>query len=125
MVLNHTEDTIWLRATVSGPCFEEGITRSYWLVCSYYGTEENDATMKVDIVPNPNQGDMSLCFHGMEGIVNVEIYDMKGLLIDRFDLYNDEESQYNYTIKALSKGLFLFVFRHNGTLFTRKVLITN
>lgn len=125
LVLNHTEDTIWLRATVSGPCFEEGITRSYWLVCSYYGTEENNATMKVDIVPNPNQGDMSLCFYGMEGIVNVEIYDMKGLLIDRFDLYNDEESQYNYTIKALSKGLFLFVFRHNGTLFTRKVLITD
>lgn len=125
LVLNHTEDTIWLRATVSGPCFEEGITRSYWLVCSYYGTEENDATMKVDIVPNPNQGDMSLCFHGMEGIVNVQMYDMKGLLVDRFDLYNDEESRHNYTLKTPSKGLFLFVFKHNDIQFIRKVLITD
>lgn len=125
LVLNHTEDTIWLRATVSGPCFEEGITRSYWLVCSYYGTEENNATMKVDIVPNPNQGNMNLCFHGMEGIVNVQIYDMKGLLVDRFDLYNDEESRHNYTLKTPSKGLFLFVFKHNDIQFIRKVLITD
>ena len=125
VVINHTEDTIWLHATVNGPCFEEGVTRSYWLVCSFYGTEENEGSRKVDVVPNPNQGNMDLCFHGMEGIVNVQIYDMKGLLVDRFDLYNDEESRHNYTLKTPSKGLFLFVFKQDDIQFIRKVLITD
>ncbi|MBR5377632.1 MAG: hypothetical protein IK135_00765 [Bacteroidales bacterium] len=125
VVINHTEDTIWLHATANGPCFEEGVTRSYWLVCSFYGTEENESSRKVDVVPNPNQGNMNLCFHGMEGVVNVQIYDMKGLLVDRFDLYNDEESRHNYTLKTPSKGLFLFVFKQDDIQFIRKVLITD
>lgn len=125
VVINHTEDTIWLHATVNGPCFEEGVTRSYWLVCSFYGTEENESSRKVDVVPNPNQGNMNLCFHKMEGNVNVQIYDMKGLLVDRFDLYNDEESRHNYTLKMPSKGLFLFVFKQEDIQFIRKVLITD
>lgn len=120
-----SEDTVWLTFKAVNRCSgEDGVVERFYLIPSFYGLDEN-TNHAISIVPNPNHGDMSLCFHGMEGIVNVEIYDMKGLLIDRFDLYNDEESQYNYTIKALSKGLFLFVFRHNGTLFTRKVLITN
>ena len=79
----------------------------------------------MDVIPNPNQGNMDLCFHKMEGNVNVQIYDMKGLLVDRFDLYNDEESRHNYTLKTPSKGLFLFVFKQDDIQFIRKVLITD
>ncbi|MBQ6101690.1 MAG: PKD domain-containing protein [Bacteroidales bacterium] len=118
------EDTVWLTFTAHNRCAPEGITKSFYLIPSFYGLDEN-TNHAISIVPNPNHGDMSLCFHGMEGIVNVQIYDMKGLLVDRFDLYNDEESRHNYTLKTPSKGLFLFVFKQDDIQFIRKVLITD
>lgn len=120
------EDTVWLTFKAVNRCSgEDGVIERFYLIPSFYGTEENEGSRKVDVVPNPNQGNMDLCFHGMEGIVNVQIYDMKGLLVDRFDLYNDEESRHNYTLKTPSKGLFLFVFKQDDIQFIRKVLITD
>lgn len=120
------EDTVWLTFKAVNRCSGvDGVIERFYLIPSFYGTEENEGSRKVDVVPNPNQGNMDLCFHGMEGIVNVQIYDMKGLLVDRFDLYNDEESRHNYTLKTPSKGLFLFVFKQDDIQFIRKVLITD
>ena len=119
------EDTIWLTFKAVNRCSgDEGVIVEFYLIPSFYGINEN-VNQTFSIIPNPNQGNMNLCFHGMEGIVNVQIYDMKGLLVDRFDLYNDEESRHNYTLKTPSKGLFLFVFKHNDIQFIRKVLITD
>lgn len=119
------EDTVWLTFKAVNRCSgEDGVVERFYLIPSFYGLDEN-TNHAISIVPNPNHGDMSLCFHGMEGIVNVQIYDMKGLLVDRFDLYNDEESRHNYTLKMPSKGLFLFVFKQDDIQFIRKVLITD
>lgn len=119
------EDTIWLTFKAVNRCSgDEGVIVEFYLIPSFYGINEN-VNQTFSIIPNPNQGNMDLCFHGMEGIVNVQIYDMKGLLVDRFDLYNDEESRHNYTLKTPSKGLFLFVFKQDDIQFIRKVLITD
>ncbi len=123
--ISYTPDTIWLTATVSGHCFEEGITRRYWLKCSFYGTEENELSASVSVMPNPNRGEMSLIFNGMEGSVGVKVYDMKGLLLDQFELDNSHESRHSYNIGNRPAGVYVFVFNHRGHLFIRKALITH
>lgn len=123
--ISYTSDTIWLNATVFGHCFEEGITRSYFLVCSFYGTDENMESAHIEVLPNPNRGEMSLVFSGLEGRVDTKVYDMKGTMVDRFELVNANESRHSYAIGKHPDGVYLFVFNHRGRLFVRKVLITH
>ena len=125
-MLSPEEDTLWLQAHIRGVCdTTETYIQRYWLLSSFYGTDENFALPEIDIMPNPNTGQMSLCFSQMEGQVLTTVYDMKGKTIDRFELFVLPNSRHAYTLKGCRSGIYLFVFNHNGKVGTRKVFITN
>lgn len=127
IVLNRVEDTVWLCANVYDPCHPgESIERRYWLVCTFYGIDDNNlsTSASIDIVPNPNNGQMSIVFNRVTAAINVSVYDMKGLLIDRFALPNqDKPYTFSYDMKYKKAGLYLFVFDYQGQTFTKKVII--
>ena len=130
-VTNIVEDTVWLKATVTNGCEAgHGIERRYWLVSSFYGIEENgpstgSGTSSFNVVPNPNNGEMSICFGDMEGQIAIAVYDMRGKEVDRFKLEAAPKSTHSYAIKGTPSGIYLFVFNQNGRIFTKKVIITN
>ena len=126
-VLNHTEDTVWLNAHAFNRCApSEGIEQRYWFVCSFYGIEEDGPStdLNFNVVPNPNNGQMSLFFDHLTGTVSVKVYDMRGILIDQFETFcSDGERSLNYDMKNCSNGIYFFVATSKEGSITKKVVI--
>ena len=129
-VLNQVDDTIWLHAKVYNGCQpEEGIERRYWLVCSFYGIEEDGPStdseaLSFDIVPNPNNGEMRLNFGNLTGPIEFKVYDMRGMLIDqRCYFSSDDGFTSHYNIPKPSSGIYLFVAKGGNRTTTKKVTI--
>ena len=125
-VLNHVEDTVWLTAHVFNRCApEEGIEQRYWLLCSFYGVDEQEEN-KADfsVIPNPNNGQMMLSFEHFMGKTDVKVYDMKGGMIDHFQTNNDsKDSLIPYELHRHAGGMYFFVVTGKEGTVTKKVIV--
>lgn len=130
-VLNYIEDTVWIRVTPFNSCDTIGQEpRFYWFISSFYGIDEdgpssNTGTIDLFITPNPNNGEMSIQFGEMDGLVDAIVYDMQGQTIDRFSLEATPKSRHSYALKNEKNGIYLFVFNYKGNTLTKKIIITN
>ncbi len=127
-VLNHVDDTIWLKAHAFNRCApNEGIEQRYWLLSSFYGVEESETMCELcnfDVIPNPNNGQMTLNFEYLTGTVDMRVYDMRGILIDQFKTYNGNgPSQHTYNMKTKSDGIYFFVATGREGTVAKKVVI--
>ena len=124
-VLDHVDDTIWLKAHAFNHCSpEEGIEQKYWFVCSFYGTDDHLSQAHFDVVPNPNNGQMNLHLESLTGVVDIKVYDMRGMLIDSFQTYNaNGNGIYTYTMKKQTGGIYYFVATCKEGTVTKKVVI--
>ena len=124
-VLNRVEDTVWLSAKVFNSCeTEAGIERRYWLVCSFYGVDENQAQADFTVTPNPNNGQMTLGFEHLGGKLEMKVYDVRGVLIDEARFFNAADSYSTpYTCPTIAKGLHFFVVTGKDGSVARKVLV--
>ena len=124
-VLEHVDDTIWLSAKVYNDCAPQGIERRYWFVCSFYDVDEHQSQADFSVVPNPNNGLMTLNFNHFTGPLEVKVYDMKGTLVDRFQTTEEADSHsMTYHAKTDSPGVYFFVVTgRNGTV-AKKVIQT-
>ena len=125
-VLNRVEDTIWLKAHAFNRCApDQGIEQKYWLLCSFYGVEEmGNSLADFSVVPNPNNGQMTLNFEYLTGKTNVKVYDMKGTLIDQFETYNNVgPNSHVYQMKNPVDGVYFFVATSKEGTVAKKVII--
>ena len=124
-VLEYVADTVWLDATVYNECAPEGIRERYWLVSSFYGVEEQQgSTADFSVVPNPNNGMMTIHFENLTGKIDLKVYDMTGNLIDHLDTYSiggPEKLQYN--MKHCAEGIYFFVATGKEGTVAKKVVI--
>lgn len=126
-VLDQANDTIWLKAHVFNRCApNEGVMQKYWMVCSFYDIEEQDENRAdFNVVPNPNSGQMELCFEHLTGKIDVKVYDMKGNMIDGFQTYNDSDRKtMPYHLDRHAGGVYIFVATGKEGIVTRKVVVT-
>lgn len=122
--MDWTEDTIWLCFKAVNPC-ADSVVAKYWLKPSFYDVDEHESHRPdIEVLPNPNDGQMQLCFENMTGLVDVKVYDMRGNLVDQFEIFNDGcESSSKYSLEYASSGIyFLVATSREGTL-TKKVVI--
>ena len=125
-VLNHLEDTIWLKAHAFNRCSpEEGIEQKYWFVCSSFGVDDqSESLINFTVVPNPNDGQMKLNFEYLTGKINIKVYDMKGALIDSFETFNGNNvTSYDYDMKSKTGGIYYFVATGKEGILAKKVVI--
>jgi hypothetical protein len=123
-VLSYTPDTVWLRATAYNECQREGVHRDYWMVCSFYDIDEQEGT-GFEVIPNPNNGQMELRFTSLTGKIEVKVYDMRGVLIDQFQTYNETgDSHVPYNMNRHPNGIYYFVATSREGTTARKVAIT-
>ncbi len=124
-VLNQVNDTVWLTAHAFNRCApNDGITQRYWMVCSFYGIDENTANTDFSVVPNPNNGQMTLNFENLTGKIKVKVYDMRGALLDDFETYNAMNSYaYTYQMKNRVDGIYFFVATGKEGTVAKKVII--
>ena len=122
-VLGQVEDTVWLNAKVYNACGQQGVERRYWFVCSFYGLDESGHA-DFSVLPNPNNGQMTLNFEHLTGKVDIKVYDMRGTLIDAFQTFNDNESStYYYEMKSRAGGLYYFVATSKEGTVAKKVVV--
>lgn len=127
-VLEHVDDTVWLKAKVYNKCSPQGIERRYWFICSFFGIDEDDPStgsgaVGFEVIPNPNKGQMSLNFKHLSGNIEVKVYDMKGCLMDRFMTYSGSETHsIDYSLKAKGSGIYFFVASGKEGTVTQKVV---
>ena len=124
-VLEHVDDTIWLKAHAFNRCSpNEGIEQKYWLISSFYGVEEQEEAFGFDVIPNPNNGQMALRFESLTGRIFVKVYDMRGVLVDEFETFNGSvSSTHNYQMKPSAGGIYFFVATSKEGTVTRKVVV--
>ena len=124
--MDWVEDTIWLTFKAVNPCSgDDGIIARYWLKPSFYGIEERDAyPASVGIMPNPNNGQMTLCFDNMDGDLDIKVYAISGALVDSFALKGIAVGDtYNYAMKRLGDGVYFFTISDGKRSVTKKVVI--
>lgn len=124
-VLDHIEDTVMLTATAYNGCEPNGVSQNFWIVCSFYGNEEQSITpASFNVVPNPNNGEMTLTFDNLTGKVNIRVYDMNGNEIDNFDTQNEfGHNSLTYSMKQRSAGIYYFVATAKEGTVTKKVVV--
>ena len=124
-VLSYVRDTIWLRARAYNRCAPEGVEQKYWFKCSFYGIEEQDESLAdFTVVPNPNNGQMTLNFEYLTGKVDVKVYDMTGNLIDNFQTINGNgPNSMQYNMKRSADGIYFFVATGKEGTVAKKVVI--
>ena len=122
-VFQYVPGRLYLTATASNRCGT--VSRTHWLECTFYGIEEQcESLSNVDIVPNPNNGEMTLNFEYLTGKVNIKVYDMKGNLIDDFETYNSVgPNSMKYDMKGYADGMYFFVIAAKEGTVTKKVII--
>lgn len=127
-VLNQVEDTVWLKAHAFNRCAPEtGIEQKYWLVCSFYGIEEpSGKPADFTVVPNPNNGQMTLNFENLTGKIDIKVYNMEGSLIDHFQTYNNNDfASCTYNMKNEADGIYFIVATAKEGIASKKVIIQN
>ena len=122
-VFQYVPGRLYLTATAENECGSKTVT--HWLECTFYGVEEQSESLtNVDIVPNPNNGEMTLNFEHLTGKVNIKVYDMKGNLIDNFETYNSVgPNSMKYDMKGHADGMYFFVIAAKEGTVTKKVII--
>ena len=124
-VADRDEDYVVLTATAKNSCNENGITKRFYLKSSFLGVDENGLVpVNVDIVPNPNNGQMHLNFENMQGRTAVKVFDMTGNQIDAFETtINSNRYNYDYNLKKHANGIYFFVISNNSRVLTKKVVV--
>ena len=125
-VLNYIDDTIWLDATIYNRCAPGGITQRYWFVCSFYGVDEEiESAADFSVVPNPNNGQMTLNFEKLTGKIDLKVYDMTGSLLDHFSTYsNGGTEKMQYDMHRRAEGIYFFVATGKEGTVAKKVVIS-
>jgi len=119
-IYTHTADTSHLTATLYNECGET--TTSFWIRTTYYGTEENSEA-EVNIVPNPNNGSMTITLDNVSSNANVVVFDLRGNVIDNFTIDNATRS-YKYDMRTKAVGVYYFRITADGSTTTKKVVVT-
>ena len=124
-VADHDDNLVELTATPKNGC---GINeRKFYLKSSFLGIDEQNAIQpELNIVPNPNNGQMTLNFEHTAGPVEVCVYDMLGTLIDRLMIENNADSFYvPYQLNTKCAGIYCFVATGRNGKIAKKVILTH
>ena len=122
-VADRQNEHVELTATINNDCGSE--VRKFYLKSSFLDVDENEyASANVNIVPNPNNGQMHIDFENMEGRTAVKVFDMTGNQIDAFETnINSSRYNYDYNMKKYAEGIYFFVVSNNNRVLTKKVVV--
>lgn len=121
-IFTFERDSIELCATTQGPCGT--FTHSRWIHCGYHGVQEIRPEVNVSIFPNPNDGHMTLAFENMSGTADIQVMDLTGLVVDRFQVpMASERTAYPYDPGRLSPGAYFFSIKSKEGTLVKKVII--
>ena len=111
-------DSIELVASTQSTCGCSNDRHSIWIHCGYYDVQEQ--TARIEILPNPNDGNMFIRCEGMSGDVEVKVFDLTGRLMDRFFLKGGAGT---YQSGRCAPGVYCFALTSREGTLMKKVII--
>lgn len=122
-VADRDDDYVRLTATIINGCGSE--KQTIYLKSSFLDIDEyNNIPAEINIVPNPNNGQMRINFENMEGHTAVKVFDMTGNQIDAFETnINSNSYNYDYNMKRYADGIYFFVVANSHRTLTKKVVV--
>ena len=122
-VADRQNEHVILTATPKNGCSSD--ERKFYLKSSFLDIDEyNSIPAEVNIVPNPNNGQMHIDFENLEGRTSVKVFDMTGNQIDAFETtINSNRYNYEYNMKRYADGIYFFVVSNNNRVLTKKVIV--
>lgn len=123
-VAEHYDDYVILTATMSNACGSKQC--KFYLKSSFLDIDEQSIfPSDFSVMPNPNNGKMTLNFVNMSGKIDIKVYDMRGILIDNIQAHIAEDNpSFNYDMNYKAKGLYLFVANGKEGTITKKVIVS-
>ena len=126
-VAEHNDTPVELTCSIyDSHCLADSLVQRFYLKSSFFGIDDQQADLaRFSVVPNPNDGQMTLLFEQMAGKAYIKVYDMRGAKIDEFDTdILTDDFRYTYHIRRPEAGIYYFVVTAQGRTLTQKVLIT-
>ena len=117
---SYTADTVWLSAKVYGGCTEQYVERRVWLLCSFYGVDENEESRFVEIAPNPSRGEVSLRIDELKLPTTASLIDMRGQLVRKFNVISETMV---LDLTALRKGMYFLVVEDGSRRTLKKIVL--
>ena len=75
------------------------------------------------IFPNPTDGDLTITLYGMVGPVTIQVHDLLGQCVHRFQVDTDMDGRnVSYTLRGKAAGVYFFTIVNNHDVFTKKVI---
>ena len=124
-VAERDENPVLLECTIyNHHCEPYSITKKFYLKSSFFDIDEQDGTkLSFEVIPNPNNGTMELHFENMEGKVEVKVYDMMGIMLDSFVIYNENDLKAIPYDLSNKNGIYFFVANGKEGTVAKKVVV--
>ena len=116
-------DSIEIKAYVYNRCGAEEY--SFWFHTSYYGIEEKEEQASFEIFPNPNEGELQLCFKNVDGEIDLKVYDFAGAAIIEKSIRIESSTQnIGVDLKNYANGVYSVVVNYRGRSFARRCVLS-
>lgn len=110
-----------LHATAINSC--DTVRKSFAIQTTYFDLPGLDDRQIFEVLPNPTQGNVTLCFGNMEGVAEICVYNALAQEVDAFLVDMNAFHEMSYVMPEMTAGLYSFVLNHNGTRIARKVML--
>ena len=120
-IFSYLLEPVMLHACAINRC--DTVREEFFIQTSYYGVEENAPKDDFEIAPNPSNGNVTLHFGDLFGVIEVEVFNSMGQKLDAFSVDVNADKEVIYEIPSHVDGLYYFVLRNNSRMLTRRVAL--
>ena len=121
-IFTYLLEPVTLHAWAVNRC--DTVHEEFFIQTSYYDVEETTENLGFEVAPNPTNGNVTLHFGGLNGMVEVLVYNSLGQKMDAFSVDASMCHEKDYVMPNLKNGLYFFVLNSNGARVTRRVMLS-
>ena len=118
---SYLTEPITLHAWTVNRC--DSIHEEFFIQTSYYDVGEGQQNMGFDVLPNPTNGAVTLQLGGMQGRVEVQVYNGVGQKVETLNVEADINPSHTFDMGAYPGGIYLLVAKHMGKTWKKKVVL--
>lgn len=86
------------------------------------GLSDNFLSEAISVFPNPSQGEFNLTYTGNESLINAEVVDIAGKIIQKFDLKFFDNIQ-QFKLRSVASGVYFLRIQSESAIAVKRIII--